>query len=378
MRDRFISIILLIPLAILTFSCSQNGPEWKGTIEEIDGVTYIKNPKRPIVQGDILSIEEDLSIGKAEGEENYMFNSVHSIDVDEDENIYALDTQSAHVRVFNKKGEFVRLIGQMGQGPGEMQRPYFVQVTSQGELFAHDPFTRRFVVFSLDGKYLKQISLSRIMYPKHPVKIDTSGELITRIVPPPPEGGTEVKKFDANLELLFMISKEKMDDSYLRDEIRLLKPSLFCAVSQNDYIIWGNSEKYELRVLDPEGKLFKIISRDQRALKLTDREKELLKNSTSGLYAVKGGFKAIVPDLYPAFQHISVDEDGRIFVKTYERVDDKKSDFYFDVFDSEGKYIAKFKSWIRPHVWKKGKVYTIESNPDGFPVVKRYKVTWDY
>jgi hypothetical protein len=75
---------------------------------------------------------------------------------------------------------------------------------------------------------------------------------------------------------------------------------------------------------------------------------------------------------------MDVDEDGRIFVKTYERVDDKKSDFYFDVFDSEGKFMTRFSHWIKPHVWKKGNVYTIEKDDDDFPVVKRYKVTWNY
>jgi hypothetical protein len=31
---------------------------------------------------------------------------------------------------------------------------------------------------------------------------------------------------------------------------------------------------------------------------------------------------------------------------------------------------------MRPRVWKKKKLYTIEEDEEGFQVVKRYKVKW--
>lgn len=371
-------LILFIASSFFLVSCNQQNSEWKGTIIENDGVVIIRNPRNPIFKKDFVSIEEDLSIGQVEGTEEYMFNRIFNIDVDEDENIYIVDTPSAHVRVFDREGKFLRLIGNMGQGPGEMQRPYYIQIISQGELFVQDPLTRRFLVFSLEGIFQKQISLARIRFPMHPVRIDSRENLITFIVPPPPMGGTELKKFNSKLEQLLFISKNTISDSDLKDEIRLLKPSLYCVVSKMDNIIWGNSERYELQILNPDGKLVKQISKLHKAIKLTDWEKQQLRKSSLGLSAVKQGFKTIIPDFYPAYQHLSVDDDGRIFVKTYERVGENERDFYFDVFDPEGRFIIKFSHWIKPQVWKKGKVYTIESDDDGFPVVKRYKVTWNY
>ena len=38
-----IGILLLIP-SILLISCRQQKSEWQGTIEEVDGVTVVKNP----------------------------------------------------------------------------------------------------------------------------------------------------------------------------------------------------------------------------------------------------------------------------------------------------------------------------------------------
>jgi len=78
---------------------------------------------------------------------------------------------------------------------------------------------------------------------------------------------------------------------------------------------------------------------------------------------------------------MSVDEEGRIFLETYERVIDKENFYYFDVFDSEGKYIAKVPILVRLNsasVWKKNKLYTIEEDEEGFQVIKRYLVVWKY
>jgi hypothetical protein len=45
-------------IAFLVFSffcCSSQKTEWKGTIEEMDGVTVIKNPKEPMYGGKVLT-----------------------------------------------------------------------------------------------------------------------------------------------------------------------------------------------------------------------------------------------------------------------------------------------------------------------------------
>lgn len=73
--------------------------------------------------------------------------------------------------------------------------------------------------------------------------------------------------------------------------------------------------------------------------------------------------------------NLDVDDEGRIFVRSYEKVKDGEG-FYWDVFDSEGKYIAKVPLKMRPRVWKKNKLYTIEEDDEGYLYVKRYSVEW--
>ena len=87
------------------------------------------------------------------------------------------------------------------------------------------------------------------------------------------------------------------------------------------------------------------------------------------------------PEFFYPFVNISVDEEDRVIVGTYEKFKDKTGHYVYDVFDLEGKYIAIMPLKIRPEIkpkWDMGKLYTIDNNEDGFPVVKRYKVIWKY
>ena len=83
-----------------------------------------------------------------------------------------------------------------------------------------------------------------------------------------------------------------------------------------------------------------------------------------------------MPRHHPAFRFFTADDEGRIYVGTREKPENGEG-YVYDIFDKEGKYIAKVVFPFRPQVWKKGKVYTIEEDEEGFQMVRRYKVTWN-
>ena len=368
---------------MMLVSCQQQKAEWKGTIEEVDGVTIVKNPKEPMYGQDVFNLEGDLTLGKKEGSEGYLFERVRNVDIDKNDNIYVLDYKALQIKIFDKNGELIRTFGREGQGPGEMQYANFIQITSKEEVMVYDPRTKRLLFFSMEGKYLRQTSTAKIAYPILPIRLDSRGELTALIVPPPPMGGIELKKFDSNLDLLMMISKTEKDDSYLRSERKGWQPDLLCAVTQNDNIVWAYPKKYEFHVLSPEGKLKRKIIKDHKPISVTqeDRERFLEGYERSLSRLPRPRSRIIFPNYFPAFNDISIDEKGRIFIRTYESVKNKDNSFYFDVFDSEGKYIAKIPISVKLNsasVWKNNKLYTIEEDEEGFQMVKRYKATWKY
>jgi len=376
-NDNFIlSITVFLPLFIIFASCGKQEAQWGGTIEEVGGVTVVKNPKEPMYGEEVFSLEEELSIGEVEGEEAYMFSRINDIDMDEDGKIYVAEGASAHIRLFDENGKYLRSLGRKGQGPGEFQMPIYVQITSQNEIMVHDYMAQRLNFFSLDGNYLRQMSTTATRNPFIPIKMDSYGNLIVMAAfAPPPVGGKQLKMYDKNLDLVMMIAEEERD---MRKTFDIGKPTWYCDVSQNDKIVWGHSNDYLLQILNHAGKLIKKITREYDPVEITDGDKKKYETMYAG--PLNMGLKIQFRDHYPAFGDISVDDEERIFVKTYERIEDTNEHFYFDVFDREGKYLAKVP--IRANLnriseWRRDKLYTIEEDEGGYVYVKRYKVSWN-
>jgi hypothetical protein len=373
-RISVFSFAIFILTFIMTISSGEQQPVWKGTIKHENGVIVVRNPKEPMYNEDVFRLEEELSIGEAKGQEEYLFSQVVDIAVDEEENIYILDLKESQLKVFDRNGKYSKKIGKMGQGPGEMRAPRSLVITPQQEILVNDPSARKIHFFTLDGDYLKSVSQTKIWGFSSP-KVDQKGNIVAGYMIPDQEVTYSLKKFDSQLKEIFTIfSKEILKYPYLNPFF----PQCYWEVTKEDNIIWGFPDKYELDVLNPEGKLFKKIVKDHTPIKITQEEKDNTINERWGGYDyIPSGTKLIWDKYHNAFMYLSLDEEERVFVRTYEKALDGLT-YYYDVFDSEGKYIAKIPLKARPRIWKKNKLYTIEVDEEGYQVVKRYKVTWKY
>jgi hypothetical protein len=375
-KAKIFSIVLFLSASIMLFSSGGQKTEWKGTIEKKeDGAIVVKNPKEPMYGENVFNMEEELSIGEPEGREDYMFSLIVSIDVDDEGNIYVLDIKERHIKVFNSDGRLMRIIGRKGQGPGEFQRPFTVQVTAQNEVVVFDVIIQRLHFFSLDGEYKKSISTVNLFNP--PV-INSEGNIVSLVNIDVAENPKyELQELDLDLNpLVFYYSFQK--PNFTRDGLNPFRSSLQWAVTNNNEIVCGHpDEGYELKIFNPEGQITKIIVKDYTPVKIPDKE---IKRVTERQLP-PGSFYSL-PKYYSPFIWIIVDEVSRIFVCTRERTKDKTGRYY-DVFSPEGKFIAKIPIshevlMERPIIFKKGKLYLIEADEDGYQYVKRYKVTWRY
>ena len=352
--------------------CRKNASEWKGTLERRGDVTIVKNPREPLRRSEALRLEKDLSIGKAEGEREYTFSSIAGVDADGEGNVYVLDDADALVKVFDGHGNFLRAIGRKGQGPGETERPEFVEITPQDEVFVYDYASFRVVFYSRDGVFLRQKPVGR---PLLPVRLDSEGQLIGfEILAPPPLGGRLLKKYDRDYALLTVIAREEQGQRRVFD---IGKPGVFCCAAPADALVWGDSGSYVLSVLNSKGVLVRTIEKDHRPVRITAADRERYEKDYTD--ALRAGLKLDFRDHFPAYKGIFADDEGRIIVKTYERVAGTPGSLYYDVFDSEGRYEARVSLPLDlkiGSVWKNRKLYTIESDPQGFQIVNRYAVSW--
>ena len=105
MRTKFSSIVILILLMMMASSCSQNGTEWQGTIEDADGVTYVRNPEEGLwdLNGEAnVAIFKERQIGELDGPEEFLFVYITDLAVNSKGDFYVADRQLNEIRKFNK------------------------------------------------------------------------------------------------------------------------------------------------------------------------------------------------------------------------------------------------------------------------------------
>lgn len=359
-----IEIVLLLAVLAMIISCKQQKTEWQGAIEEAAGVTIVKNPKEPLYTEDALILEEELSIGKPKGAEEYMFSQLTSIAVDENERIYVLDYKESHIKVFDRNGSYLMTIGSKGEGPGELNIPRRISLSRQ-ELMVEE-LRRRLSFFTHDGEFLRNVSTKEIW--TLGASIDSTGNIVaTEGHLDPDNPSYRVKKFDPEMNLIKEFARSPAPDS--RKGFNPFMAISYWVLDNNDNIIYGYPEDYVIQVFNPEGQLIKKIMREYDPVEVTEEEKEEAKEDAPA------DMKFVFPKYHSAFRLFLADDEGRICVRSWKKILDGEGYFY-DIFDAEGKYIVQIRLKMRPRVWKKNKIYAIEEDEEGFQVVKRYKVTW--
>jgi hypothetical protein len=365
------SIVLICLIMILSFSCHKQTTRWQGTIEEIDGVTVVKNPGEPIYREGEFWPEEELMIGK-HGEDAGQFQLISYLAVDNEENIYVPDTKACHVRVFDKNGNPVKTIGRKGEGPGELMFPSGIQITARGEIVVQ---SRAFLhLFSLQGEFLRRLNAASMRQPI----INSKGHIIAceRInLDSPDEQKFDLKIFDSGLRPMMTLATCSMETRMPKVhywEMRWNYNPIVWGLIKEDHIVWGDRRKYEFSVLSSEGKLVRKISVAHKQKEMTKADKERLLNEWFDGNPPPSEYTFIFPAHFPAFANFSCAEDGSFLVQTYEETEDGKKTIH-DIFDSAGRFLARVPLRTRNFVLKKGKLYTIEEDQDGYYSVKRYR-----
>ena len=362
------SAIFFVAIALLeTTASAEQKPQWKGTIIKEGDVTVVKNPKEPLYKENILSLSQDFSLGGPAAEDPYSFSNIRTFTVDETQNIYVLDDKEAHIKVFDNNGKYLRTFGRKGQGPGELNLPGSMSINkTKNELIVQE-VSRRLSIFSLDGKFLRNLSLKDVWGLR--VRQDALGNIyVQEAVIDPQDPRYLLKKFDPNMKFLAVLATTPAP-----------KPSAFNPfmavaywnIDESNNIIYGYPKDYEIQIFNPESKLIKRIMRRYDPVEIKEEEKkEQIKDIPQGR-----GITLEFSKNHPAFSRFFLDDQGRIFVQSWESRAGAHQ-YYFDMFDAEGRYIAKIPLKKDPVVLKKGKLYSLEEDEDGYQVIKKYSVTW--
>ncbi|NIM57694.1 MAG: 6-bladed beta-propeller [Candidatus Aminicenantes bacterium] len=366
-----LTLVFILAVFILSPASAENAQ-----VKTVDEVKVVKNPKKPAPSKGALTkmmLEEEFRIGEGESEEE-MFSEITSVAVDNDGNIYILDRKEKKVKVFDSTGKFVRKFGKQGQGPGEMNIPIFVQISPNNELVVEDVVNRKLMFFSFEGEFLKSISTAKAAG-LVAIVIDSKANLIGQaVVPAEKKLIREVKKYDKDLNPLFTI--DTLDfTNLIEGKINPYRLNSFYVLGKEDNIIYGYPEGYEIEIYNPEGKLIKRILKEYDPVKITKKDQdEFMERFPAEAAVIKDRIE--FPKSFPAYQSFSHDNQGRLFVRTFEK-GKKEREYYFDVFDEEGVYIAKMPLDVEPRIWKGEKLYAVKENEDGFQILICFRIRWE-
>jgi hypothetical protein len=360
-------------------------------------VIIVSNPKNPQPENGIpirIVFKEELSIGVEEGEEYYMFGKRVNFITDDQGNFYVNDWDRKKIRKFDKEGNFLLSIGGPGQGPGEFRNPWGPTFTPDGNIFVMDIAANRLSFFDTNGRFLHQTKIPEGMRVLH---IHSNGLYFlgrSRILQ-----DTEISKFEASYglydtefypvaEIYRRVHENKHDTrprtQYLAKILSdaAFQPTTTFFVAEEDLIYFGYSDKYQIKIFSPEGKLIEIVQRDYNPIEVTKKHKQdyIRVQKDEVLRFLRERDKPLIKEIIklvkypkhkPAYQKFIRLENGWLAV-VFDHADGEYT--IFDLFDKEGRYISQFVANIpiANLIFKKGKAYALAIVND-YRYVKRYK-----
>ncbi len=349
-------------------------PAQKIDIRTQDGVIVVRNPRAPVPQPggpSQLLLTQDLVLGKDPAGGPAIIAELRSVGVDDQENIWTLDWEDIKVRVFDKTGKLVSEFGKKGQGPREWQNPSRMVVLPGGTAVVLD--VNKLTFYSLDGTCLKELSTARSRLARF--RFDSRGNIYGDSFDfAPPKLKLGLVKYDPSLDPIQTLA-EVEESLPAGGGFNAFTTLLYHHITADDRIVWLVTSKYEFRVLDAQGSLIRRIIKAYEPMKVTASEKKRLLEERYGNSLVRD--RIVFPEVFPPVSYFIGDAEGRLYAQTYET--DDKGWLLYDVFDAEGRCIARF-SLPReemPFVVKKDKLYAlIIEDEEGFPLVKRYTLAW--
>jgi hypothetical protein len=401
----FLVSVIVIFSAISYFGKKTFAGEMNG-IQKSDEVVVVSNPKAPVYKNETkmrIGFIEDLSIGEAEGDENYMFGRSIVFNTDGEGNFYVGDSDNNKILKYNPQGKYILTIGRKGQGPGEFQSLSVPRFDKDNNLYIADSINNRISFFDKNGKYLKQIQMQERYFNLY---INSRGFIVATKLNLSQEANIQKQTFiyglfDDKFNLATELYRNEtemalptgIDESSLADfvakalSVGAFRPQVRLTLANNDSIYLGYPEKYEINIYSPEGKIVKKITKEYEPILVSEKDKEsFLKIAGESLSLSspvftenlkKKAFQKIkYPKYKPAYQGFTLMENGWLAVV----VDSLEGEYtLFDIFDQEGRYIANFRTKIPTEgmffevlFFKNGKAYAVVTEND-YKFVKRYR-----
>lgn len=308
------------------------------------------------------------------------------IDVDPMGNIYfwARSSNTNHIFKFDRKGNFLTSFGRKGQGPGEIQFITSLTINSHNNIEIADVFRRKLITLASDGTLIKEKDIEFSMSFIRPL---INGRYIVFYQEYNPE-----VKYNYDILQLRNSNLEQIKELYRIEYIKYSMAEKIEGVSRGS--VWGVSDKniyygssqrgYEISVFDFDGNLVRKIRKEYKSIPPTEEYKEKFLERFKRTPERMN--KVYFPKYMPPFQFGFVDDDGWLFVMTYER-GENPGEYLYDVFNPDGVFVMRT---VLDNYGQSGNVdvplfamakggwlYCVREKESGFKELVVYKMEWE-
>lgn len=390
----FLFFLTLSIVFVFSMSCKERSPKIERRIE--NGVEVVVNHLDPyVIPNDpaSFSLEKLFSIDTEDDSiAEIGLTDIFRFDIDENGNIYILRPPAGAgdlIYKFSGNGEFVTSFGVLGQGPHEMEYPNEIMaVPNQGIWVIEDP-KQKYHVFDEQGRPIKEQKTDVSFESLFPLKNGTF--LMKRLIADDLSSHyftLSIGLYDKDFHIMRELDKfkkvpNKNKAALIQEKIVNGIEYIFLSEERDGRIYAGSSERsYEILMFDWEGKLLRRIQKEYSPVPVSSGYKEnYLKPFKK--YMPDYAQKIYFPEFWHPFHSFFLDDQGRLYVMTYEPGENPGEHMY-DIFNKDGVFIARmslnasYQNYGRLLAKSKGeKVYCVQEKRSGFRQLSVCKMLWE-
>jgi len=337
------------------------------------GAVLCCGPKQDEKDTKLFSLEKVFTI---DTEDNAVaetgLTDISYFDIDSEGKIFIanMKVKENYLFILNKDGSLNYVFGRNGQGPGELQSPKELVISSQGEIFVTD--RGKVVVFSNTGQFIKEFRINNDYQKFIPLNKDRNLAIVVKLNEDLSQS-FEVVLCSSELEELITLDRSKIESFNKAVKVNII-PTLVYWEKSNKYIYTGNTAEYEIRVFDFNGILLRQIKKDYKAVYLSDEDKEEYEQRLQKYPPeIKDSF--FIPDSFPPVRAITAVDDKWLFIQTYEK--STAGNFIYDVFDAKGEYVGRTELEGYQVKFRGDCVYCLRQKDSGYKELVVYRVIWN-
>ena len=323
-----------------------------------------------------------------------------SIAMDDWGRAYVVDQKPMTIKVYGADGQFIRTIGQEGEGPGEF-RVGFIAVHN-GHVVIHDPRVGRTSVWDTTGTFQRSWISSCCYWTD--IQVDRQGGVYIPSMVQAPEGaaprGTPYVRWTlqgAVVDTVYVPRNDTQTKAWTVTSTQggrvvsamaihvPLTPQTVSTLNPDGGVIHGWSADYQLAVSGAGGDTSMVFGRSWTPAPVTAERK---RHEVEAMIAQMGRdldetnlrqtFKVDdIPNSAPAYIALNVDREGHRWLRLDPGTDTTRSTF--DIFNAEGVYLGAL--GVSPALpmygrmaFGRGELVVARENADGLPVVVRYAI----